>query len=175
MHPVATVERRSENSARDQNPRVRAYEPFRVANCAKISKQVKSGRKRLLYNRRIMKPKMGRPSKMGRKEPGQFARVMAILHGYRQAREKGLKHSVAIRETVVLVGVTNPEKPISETEVKRVLAEFQPKNCKDAVTRYAVTVEFSVLQGKEAAQRRHYIRKMAASPGTAIELSGKSF
>jgi hypothetical protein len=49
------------------------------------------------------------------------------LNYYDQAREEGYKHSAAIRHAVEVSKQRNPEIPISETEVKRVLAAWRPR------------------------------------------------
>jgi hypothetical protein len=51
-----------------------------------------------------------------------------VLHAYDQARARGDKHSRAVAEAVSAVQSRVPGMPISETEVKRVLAEFQSKD-----------------------------------------------
>jgi hypothetical protein len=64
---------------------------------------------------------VGRPRKNGRKELAQFLRALEIYKAYQSARSRGEKHSVAVREAA-----RTPRFHASQTEVKRVLAEFRP-------------------------------------------------
>jgi hypothetical protein len=68
-----------------------------------------------------------------------------ILSAYDRARRRGEKHSAAIAEVVLTVKAAWPEMRISETEVRRVLAEFRPK-----LGEVAVTVTEGIAQGPEA-------------------------
>jgi hypothetical protein len=47
---------------------------------------------------------------------------------YDEARENGQKHSVAVAQTVYFIKQRHPKMRISETEVKRTLAKFRPRN-----------------------------------------------
>jgi len=58
----------------------------------------------------------------------QFVRAARVMCAYDQARERGDKHSVAVRGAVDLLKQANPEVPISQTEVKRILAAWRPRN-----------------------------------------------
>lgn len=69
----------------------------------------------------------GRPRKNGTQPPWMFGRRMLAIHSYRTARSSGDKHSCAVTEAVAAVKKTWPGMRISETEVKRILAECQPK------------------------------------------------
>jgi len=57
-----------------------------------------------------------------------FARAGRVMCVYDEARERGDKHSVAVRYAVELLKQSNPEMPISQTEVKRILAAWRPRN-----------------------------------------------
>ncbi len=125
--------------------------------------QLRALRPKGVYNRGNMdckKKKVGRPPKNGVKEPRQFSRALLVIDAYRKFRELGEKRIAAIRETVEAIRRSNPELPISETEVKRVLAEFQPQKCPTALR-----VEYSVLQGDEAAQKRRCMAEKLESAG----------
>lgn len=74
--------------------------------------------------------KRGRPRKNGRQPLWMFGRAARILYVYNEARKSGIKHSCAVRETVAALKNENPDMPISETEVKRVLAKFQPRGAR---------------------------------------------
>ena len=58
----------------------------------------------------------------------QFARAARVMCAYDEARERGDKHSVAVRGAVEHLKRSNPEMPISQTEVKRILAVWRPRN-----------------------------------------------
>jgi hypothetical protein len=72
--------------------------------------------------------KRGRPNKNGAKPGWMLFRIATVLHAYDQARSSGEKHSGAIAAAAAAVRSQVPEMRISETEVKRVLAEFRSKN-----------------------------------------------
>jgi hypothetical protein len=71
--------------------------------------------------------KRGRPRKNGQLSMWMLRRETSILYGYDQARRLGEKHAVAIQEAVRYVRETDPRMPISETEVRRVLAYWRPR------------------------------------------------
>ena len=102
--------------------------------------------------------KRGRPRKNGQQPIWMFLRVALVLHGYNAARSSRLKHSSAVREAVAFVQESFSGMPISETEVKRVLAEFQPQGVPDSlrITKSSeqtsppqVTEEMGVPQGSK--------------------------
>lgn len=55
-------------------------------------------------------------------------RAAMIMSAYDEARGRGDKHSAAVRYVVDLLKQCNPAIPISQTEVKRVLATWRPRN-----------------------------------------------
>jgi hypothetical protein len=57
----------------------------------------------------------------------QFLRGAAAMCAYDEARERGEKHSVAVGQAADFVRKVHPQMPISETEVKRVLATWRPR------------------------------------------------
>ena len=97
----------------------------------------------------------GRPSRNGAKKPWHFGRALTVIDAYTTARERGEKHSVAVRETVAFVRRRHPEMPISETEVKRILADLRPQN-----SSAVLTVTCSILEGEEAARRRSFFEQI---------------
>jgi hypothetical protein len=99
--------------------------------------------------------KIGRPPKNGVVEPERFLRALMVTFAYSNARAGGQKHSAAVREAVEFVRRLDPEMSISETEVKRVLAEFLPHDNK-----VALAVDYSILEGEEAARRRSFFARM---------------
>jgi hypothetical protein len=88
--------------------------------------------------------KPGRPNKNGVKPGWTLFRSFLALHAYDRARARGEKHSVAIAEAVSALRSLVPEFSISETEVRRVLAEFQSK---DSAGNFIITE--GVAQGPE--------------------------
>jgi hypothetical protein len=117
------------------------------------------------------KKKRGRPPKYGAKDPKHFGRALEIVHAYMEAREKCPKHSTAVREAVEFVRRSNPRTRVSESEVKRVLAEFMPHS-----SSIALKVDLSVLEGDEAARRRSRLALMLGSAGdkSAAQLIGEN-
>jgi len=77
--------------------------------------------------------KRGRPNKNGAKPGWMLLRSAMVLHAYDQARGMGEKHSAAIATAVTAVQFRVPGMKISETEVKRVLAEFRSKDSGQAL------------------------------------------
>jgi hypothetical protein len=70
----------------------------------------------------------------------KFHRALVALHGYNQARAAGEKHSVALTAAIAEVQKQFPGLRISETEVKRILATYQPKGA---------TVAWTVSKGSD--------------------------
>jgi hypothetical protein len=66
--------------------------------------------------------KRGRPRKNGAKHARILERSMVALHGYDQARRAGEKHSAAVTAGTEAVRKQLPKMPMSETEMRRVLA-----------------------------------------------------
>jgi hypothetical protein len=94
-----------------------------------------------------MKKKMGRPRKTeGQLSHQDFARAGIVMGLYDEARRVGQKHSVAVKQTVEFVKQHYPRKRISETGVKRILAEFRPRESQ-TILRF----ERSTLAGEELA------------------------
>ena len=69
----------------------------------------------------------GRPRKNGVQEGWVPFRALVALEGYNSSRKAGEKYSKALEAGVAAVRLMFPGMPISLTEVKRILAEFQPK------------------------------------------------
>jgi len=78
--------------------------------------------------------KCGRPRKHGVRPGWMIYRATVVLYAYNQVRSAGQKHSVALREAVATVRSLFPTMPISETEAKRILAEFQAQDASTALT-----------------------------------------
>lgn len=71
--------------------------------------------------------KLGRPKKNGQKPMWMLKRVTLAIYAYGRARDAGEKHIVAIGEAVKHIRDKCPRMPISETEVKRIVATWRPK------------------------------------------------
>jgi hypothetical protein len=69
----------------------------------------------------------GRPSKHGTQPLWMVTRAMKAVYAYQHAREAGTKYSAAVREAVASV---RNQFPMSEIELKRILAKWQPKNAR---------------------------------------------
>jgi hypothetical protein len=91
----------------------------------------------------------------------QFARAARVLCAYEEDRERGDKHSVAVRGAVEHLKQSNPDMPISETEVKRILPVWRPRNAgtilrferkiltdEDVKSHCWLQEQLAVLQGK---------------------------
>lgn len=57
----------------------------------------------------------------------KLQRDLTVVWSYNESRGAGEKHAVAVANAVSEVRKQYPDMKISETEVKRVLAKFQPK------------------------------------------------
>jgi hypothetical protein len=68
--------------------------------------------------------KRGRPTKNGAKPLWMLRRITKVLRGYQEARATGEKHSVAIKEAIRYLRSEEPWMPISDTEVRRILARW---------------------------------------------------
>jgi hypothetical protein len=71
----------------------------------------------------------GRPKGNGHKPAWMFFRDMRVMNTYNILRSKGMKHASAVAETVLRLHEADPDMPLSETEVKRILALWQRSGC----------------------------------------------
>jgi hypothetical protein len=69
--------------------------------------------------------KCGRPNQNGEHPIWMLVRVTLAVYGFHQARRAGAKHFAAIQAAVAFVRALHPEMPVSETEVRRILADWQ--------------------------------------------------
>jgi hypothetical protein len=72
----------------------------------------------------------GRPRKNGLQPHWMWERASLVLFAYDRSRNLGNKHSTAVIEAVTFVREQNPQMPISESEVKRILARLRSKDAK---------------------------------------------
>jgi hypothetical protein len=107
-------------------------------------------RSQVICEAKMQTKKPGRPAKHGVKDPRTLSRTLAVLYSFDRARARGEKYSAAIRESVASVRQLHPEMRISETEVKRILAEFRPRGA-----RTILMAEYSVVEGEEARSIRN--------------------
>ncbi len=106
----------------------------------------------------MKKRKRGRPRKKEDTiQPWQFARAALAMCAYDEARAKGEKHSVAVAQATYFVKKRHPEMRISETEVKRILATWRPRNV-GTILRF----ERSVLT-EEKIKKFRWIREQLAT------------
>jgi hypothetical protein len=69
--------------------------------------------------------KRRRPRKHGKKPAWMLHRITIALMGYDQARRAGEKHSAALAEGVKAVRERLPGKPMSKSEMRRILAHYR--------------------------------------------------
>jgi hypothetical protein len=77
--------------------------------------------------------KRGRPKAYGQQPDWMLFRRFVILWVYNQARKAGEKHSIALNEAAAAVRSCFPKMPVSASEVRRTLAEWQPKSSPIAI------------------------------------------
>ncbi len=111
----------------------------------------------------IGKKKRGRPRKPEDTiKFWQFARAGHVMCAFDEVRGRGNKHSVAVRDIVDLLKQRNPEMPICQTEVRRILAAWRPRNAgtilrferkipteQDIKRHYWIWEQEAALQGKK--------------------------
>ena len=86
-----------------------------------------------------------------------FVRAGIVMAAYDEARQNDQKHSVAVRQAVEFVKQNYPELRISETAVRRILAEWRPRNS-GTILRF----ERSTMTADEIAKYRS-VREQAAA------------
>jgi len=100
----------------------------------------------------------GRPRKEeGTLEYRQFVRAGIVTAAYDEARQSDQKHSVAVRQVVEFVKQNYPALRISETAVRRILAEWRPRNS-GTILRF----ERSIMTEEEISKYRS-VRDQAAA------------
>jgi hypothetical protein len=109
---------------------------------------------------RKMKKKIGRPrKKKGVISVRDFARAGIVQCAYDEVRVNGEKHSVGVKETVKAIKQRHPNIRISETGVKRILAQHRPRKSKTILRFARVT-----LAGEDLARHHRFLAQMAAMP-----------
>ena len=99
-------------------------------------------------------------------EPWRFGRVAKVASSYDEARKRGEKHSAAVRETVDSLRLANPEMPISETEVRRILSRHRPRGSETILLFERVPSSEEDIE-KRRLMRKH-IRAWEGSNGAAL-------
>jgi hypothetical protein len=97
----------------------------------------------------------------------QFGRAVVVMAAFDEAREHGEKHSAAVRYAVEAVKQRNSKIPISETEVKRILATFRPKG-----GRTILRFELSILTPEQVEERwriREYLASLPENKGLMLQ------
>jgi len=87
----------------------------------------------------------------------RFVPAGIVMAAYDEARQNDQKHSVAVRQAVEFVKQNYPELRISETAVRRILAEWRPRNS-GTILRF----ERSTMTEEEVAKYRS-VREQAAA------------
>ncbi len=106
----------------------------------------------------IEKRQTGRPRKKADTiQPWQFARAAMVMCAYDEARGRGEKHSTAVQHAVDSVKQCNREMPVSQTEVKRILATWRPRG-----SRIILRFESKILT-EEDIKRHCSIREQLAA------------
>ena len=107
----------------------------------------------------IEKRQRGRPRKKENSiKSWRFMRAAMAMCAYDEARKRGDKHSVAVRNAVDFVKQRNPKMPISETEVKRTLAALRPRS-----SRTILRFERLVLSEEDLKMKRWMREQLATS------------
>jgi hypothetical protein len=84
----------------------------------------------------------GRPKKKeGTIDSSHFFRAGMIISAYDEARTSGQKHSAAVTHAVDYVRQHCPKMPVSETEVKRTLATFRPRESQTTLRFKSLTLD----------------------------------
>jgi hypothetical protein len=105
----------------------------------------------------------GRPKKEeGRIELWRFGRAGMVFFAYDEARRRGEKHAVAVVQAVEYVRQRYPEMPISQTEVRRLLATFRPRK-----SRTILRFERATLDGERLKKFRFVAGVLGEKPQTA--------
>lgn len=95
-----------------------------------------------------MKRKRGRPQSNGAQRPEALFRAMEALYIYHKIRKSGEKHSSAVFETAQAL---KGKYRVSETVVKRILAEWQGTGSRMAFTVSELAAnEERLLDGRKA-------------------------
>jgi hypothetical protein len=89
-------------------------------------------------------------------------RAGIVMSAYDAARQSDEKHSAAVRQAVEFVKQRHPEMRISETGVKRILAEFRPRASQTTILRFdrvtmtdAERVRYRLIRERAAAHQEH--------------------
>jgi hypothetical protein len=99
----------------------------------------------------------GRPKKkMGEQVFWRFVRAGSIMCAFDEAREGGEKHSAAITHAVQYVRQHHPEMPVSETELKRILATYRPVD-----SQTILKFKRSIVDDKKLARLRCMLEQVA--------------
>ena len=111
----------------------------------------------------------GRPRKNGLQPMYMLERITLAIFAYGRARNAGEKHSVAISEAVKYIRKTAPTMPVSETEVKRIVAKWRSKQRGTCLFVSEPAPEHSVLRvptrdGRFVYSRIIYIASVGTRP-----------
>jgi hypothetical protein len=98
----------------------------------------------------------GRPKLNG---VAKLQRDLTAIWSYNESRDAGEKHSIAVAHAVSEVGKRHPDIKVSETEVKRALAKFQPKGYAETFVVTKIKNGFGLAFGARPKHARINARK----------------
>jgi hypothetical protein len=93
----------------------------------------------------------GRPCKHGKKPGWMLYRGLRVLQAYDAARIS-MKHSAAVTAATDSIRKAFPEMPISETTVRRILAEFRGKDA-HTVIKVSKTPDEEIRRTREVSRK----------------------
>src|SRR5271169_6805728 len=107
------------------------------------------------------KRQRGRPKKAkGTINFWHFVRAGMVMSAFDDARESGEKHSAAVTQAVDDVRQSHPGMPVSETEVRRSLATYRPRN-----SRTTLRFKRLIFDEEKLARRRLMLEQVAKVEG----------
>lgn len=114
-----------------------------------------------------MEKKLGRPPKIeGVISYKDFKRAGIVTAVYDERRKDGEKHNVAVKEIVDFIKQHYPSMRISETTVRRILAEFRPRE-----SHVILRFERSTLTGEDLTRWQCRIQERLAHLSQTNELA----
>jgi hypothetical protein len=96
----------------------------------------------------------------------KLQRDLTVVWSYNESRRAGEKHASAVASAAAQVRKQHPGMKVSETEVKRVLARFQPKGYPEVFTVTKLKNGFGVGFGPRPEHARINARKHPAATTT---------
>jgi hypothetical protein len=119
--------------------------------------------------------KRGRARTNGRKPGWMLGRALIAIEAYDRARRDGQKHWFALEIAVNAVRAEFSGVPISQSEVKRVLAELRPKNAPEALLVIKNNGIWTFGFGKRPDYRRRHRRGPPSSAASVFMPIGQIY